>query len=243
MLPFAGFGRLGALAGALALGALVVLAPSQAHAQEEEDEGFEQRTTTRRTLAERIPAVTGRVFGKAGRLEIAPQFGLTLNDPFYQHFTGGVAVGFHILEELSISVSGEGYLSVETTPAVSGGPRPTRNRPNRPTYAARADITWAPIYGKLSLMAESVLHFDTYLSASAGVVGPLRTDPEFAWGGALGQHYFINEWLALRLEVRVQFWEMAKQPNRDPTRTLQVLVGGTVGLSFFLPSDFERESL
>lgn len=222
-----------------------LLAASPSYAQ---DEGGEEEVTSdvrspvRKTLAERIPAVTGRFFLKGGRLEVTPLVGMSMNDPFYQHFTVGASVGFHILEELSVSVAGEWYGSVNTHVVVTGGGQAVR-RYNRPTYAARGDLTWAPIYGKISLMAESVLHFDTYFSASAGVVGPLRTDPEFAWGGALGQHYFLNEWLALRLEVRAQFWEMARQPSRDPTRSLQALVTGMAGVSFFLPTEFEREQI
>ena len=47
---------------------------------------------------------------------------------------------------------------------VSGGGNPPTPDYNRPSYAARLDVSWAPLYGKLSLMAETVLHFDTYVT-------------------------------------------------------------------------------
>ena len=89
-------------------------------AVEEEDLG--QRAgagPARKTLAERIPAVTGRVFAKSGRLELAPALGVALNDPFYDHviLSGGAA--YHVLEWLWIGLSGDFYLSPESAIVVA----------------------------------------------------------------------------------------------------------------------------
>jgi outer membrane beta-barrel protein len=154
----------------------------------------------------------------------------------------GLAAGFHVLEELSIGVSGEWLAAFETSVPVTGGEQTTR-RYNHPVFGARLDVSWAPLYGKLSLMAESVLHFDSYITASGGVLGPSRDNPEFCWGGAVGQRYFVNEWIAVRWEVRTQFFELKRQPARDNSKSLQIMLTGALGVSFFLPTEVEREKL
>ncbi len=215
------------------LALLCGLWPGNAHAAEQE----------RKTLAERIPAVSGRFFQKVGRVEVAPTLGLTLNDPFFDGMPIGGRVAYHIFEEFAVGVSGEYYLNFASPVLVTGGGNVADVDFNRTSFAARLDLMWAPIYGKLSLMAETVVRFDTYLSFSAGVVGPTDTAPEFAFGGALGQHYFINRFMAFTTELRAQMFRMARSPAIDSTRSFQSLLSVNVGLSFFLPSEVERESV
>ena len=248
-----GFAALAAFLVAVAtpcLIASVLLAPVDvaAHgadddAGEEDDDSHTARESgPATTLADRIPAVTGRVFGKEGRVELAPLFGLSATDPFYQHLVFGLGVSYHILEQLSVGASGEFFGSIATPVQVTGGVNDTRNY-DRPAWAARGDVTWAPIYGKLSLMAENVLHFDTYITVSGGIVGPVRQQVQPAGGGALGQRYFVNDWIAIRLESRVQFWEMFRHQRRNPQKALQTRLTVSLGVSFFLPTEFEREKL
>ena len=219
----------------------VLLAPCTARAQGDEASIGRRGEEGRETLADRIPAVSNRFFTKKGRIELSPQIGLSLNDPFYRNIIAGGALSFHILEQLSVGASGEVYIGVENDVDVSGGGQPAKPDYNRAVYAARLDLAYAPIYGKLSLMAEHVLHFDTYISVGAGVVGPDDTSPTFAGTVALGQHYLVNEWLALKFEVRDQIFSLKRL--EDGESDLQHLLTATVGLCFYLPMKVDRPSL
>jgi outer membrane beta-barrel protein len=229
---------------------VVALAPLSAEAVEYEQvdeqelrEGRAGEGPARKTLAERIPAVTGRLFVKQGRFELAPSVGLSLNDPFYDHVVLSAAANFHVLEWLFIGASADFYLSPERSITVVGGGSTERPSYNAPVYAARLEIGWAPIYGKLSLLAEKVLHFDTYVAVGAGVIGPSETDATVGFSIAIGQHYFLSEWLAVRLDIRDQIFELARAPSVNEDKAIQNLFTVSLGFCFYIPPTFEREAL
>ncbi|OGR10508.1 MAG: hypothetical protein A2341_09480 [Deltaproteobacteria bacterium RIFOXYB12_FULL_58_9] len=209
--------------------------------QEEDLGGRAGAGSERKTLAERIPAVTGRVFAKSGRLELSPGFGLSLNDPFYDHIVASGAVAYHVTEWLWIGGSADFYISPSSTIAVANRD-PEQFDYNRPVYTARLEVGWSPIYGKLSLLAEQVFHFDTYVSAGVGVVGPSETDATLAGTFAIGEHFFINEWMAFKLELRDQIFGLARAPAKNKDKELQNFLSATLGVCFYLPPTFEVEA-
>lgn len=190
----------------------------------------------RQTLADRIPSVTSRVVTKVGRTAVTPVVGLSLNDPFYKNVLLGASLSYYPLESLALTASGEYLVGIESELAVSGGLAPARPEYVRPAYAGRLEVAWAPVYGKVNLMAEGVVHFDTYVALGGGVVGPSEGDPAVAASMALGQHYFVSDWVALRVELRDQVFSFARNPLLDPTKELQNFFSFTMGLAFFLPA-------
>ncbi len=225
---------------------LVALVPGVAAAADEEAGGEEEVVASEeepvgRSLAERIPAVSASVFVKRGRVELYPAIGMSLDDAFYNQTLGSLGVSYHVLESLSIGVAGDYYLAFNRRTPVVGGPHPGRPEYNRPAYGARMELAWAPIYGKLSLLAEGVLHFDTYVAVGGGIIAPSATaSTTMAGNVAVGQRYFLNSWAALRIEVRDEIFKMARNPDADPKERLQSLLSASVALCFYVPSTFER---
>lgn len=215
----------------------------------QEEEGRDEETAIieeerQETLADRIPSVTRRTFRKEGRLQVAPTLGLSLNDPFYDHILVGAGLHYHVLESLAVGASGYYSVALENSIGVAGGVGEFTTEFDRAAYAGFLEVSWAPFYGKLSLLAESVLHFDTFISVGGGVVGLNQGDPAIAGTVAIGQHYFVNDWLALRIELRDQIFTMARTPDVDPNdESLQNLLTFTMGLAFYVPGEFEREQL
>ena len=222
---------------------IMVLAPNWAWAQADEEDGGDPTTRTsfqderRRSLADRIPSVTSRLYEKGGRVEIQPAVGLALNDPFFNHILFGANVGYHINESLSLGVTGEYFLNVDSPVRVSGGGNPARPDYNRPQYGAQLNFSFAPIYGKLSLIAEEVLYFDTYITGAVGVLGSSRSGIHVSGALALGQRYFINRWMAIRIELRNTMFKFARNPDVNTNKDFQSLLTATVGVSFFLPTE------
>ncbi len=186
-----------------------------------------------RTLAERIPSVTRRVFSKKGRVELTPAVGLALDDPFNDNyiFQGGIA--YHISESFAVGAQGEYYASSNSAPDVSGGGGGGGLDFNHPVYAARLELIWSPIYGKVNLFAEEVFHFDTFISAGAGYVGLDQDGGSVAGTIAIGQHYFLNDWLALRWDLRDQIFSMDVNPAGGPGKHVQNLLTFNLGLAFY----------
>ncbi len=208
-------------------------------------------------FAGKIPPVSGQLFEKAGRFELAPTFDLSLNDAFFTKYFAGLKVGYHFSESGSIAVYGSGGSAVKTgsttlcTATGGCGDAPEeklRQVPGRIRAIGGAELAWAPVYGKLNVLAEQVVHFDLgafggvdaiaydeVLSAQAasGATPALKT----TLGGhvGLGAHVFLSRWIALRLEVKDYVYAV-KVPNNGSGSDLQNQLFTELGLSLFLPT-------
>jgi outer membrane beta-barrel protein len=97
---------------------------------------------------------------------------------------------------------------------------------------------WAPVYGKISLASEWVMHFDTYLAGGVGVVGSQQSDQESSMGLAasfgLGMHFFVSRSVALKLELKdfLVFNDKVSIASIDESDVQHQLVFN-LGLSFF----------
>lgn len=233
----------------LSLAPLVCTVSRPAWAAKNEDEAVEEPAAPvgagvpRRTLAERVPSVSHRAFTKAGRLELMPALGLSLSDPFYRYMMPGAGISYYVSETLAIGVSGEYHVAFHTPVPVSGGAVLPEPAFNKPVFAARLEVAWSPLYGKISWLAETVLHFDTYLSVGAGVVGPQTGSASPAASIAIGQHYFFNRWMAFRAELREEAYRMARNPLLSKDTTLQSFLTASAGLCFYFPQDIEAEDM
>ena len=189
-----------------------------------------------KTLAERVPSVTQRVFEKRGRVEVLPEIGLSLSDAFYTHLISGVGVRYYFGETLAVGVFAEHYKSYATPPEIAaGGVRPTVNF-NAPQTTAHAQILWAPIYGKLSLFGENVLHFDMYVSGGVGALMPKHGAAIADGVVAVGQHFVFNSWSAVQIELRDTIYSMARNAAVEPKASLQNALSASLALCFFIPT-------
>ena len=211
----------------------------------EGESGTDRNESTIPTLAERIPSVTRRAFVQEGRTELFPTIGMSLNDPFFDNVIFNAGIAYHVFEWLAFGVGGDYFLANPTALSIfpGGAKKGKQEDLNRPTYSARLEAYFAPIYGKISLFAESVLHFDTYLIVGGGVVGLSDADPTVLGMVGIGQHYFIDRWLALRIELRDQLYSMARNVIAPKEKQLQNLLSFTLGVSFYLPVNFDHGAL
>jgi outer membrane beta-barrel protein len=193
----------------------------------------------KKKLSDRIKSVQRKAFVKNQRVEIFPQFALDLNDPFYQHMIVGGAVGFHLADSFSLEARGGVVIGSVEQSAIKFVRVETGSLIEDPPefkYHFDADALWAPFYGKISLFGEGILHFDTYLTAGAGVFGTdAGVNPAANIG--IGQRYFITEWLVARVELRNYLF----LDNRGDSADLQNLMVLGFAVSGFFPTTFEYE--
>jgi outer membrane beta-barrel protein len=194
-----------------------------------------------RTLAERIPSVTHRAFTKTGRVELFPAIGLSLSDPFYRYVVPQIGLHYYFNETLALGASADYYGGIATTINVAGGSAIVAPSYNKPVFGARVELQWSPLYGKLSWLAESVMHFDTYLTGGVGIVSPNSGGMSLAGTIALGQHYFFNNWLALRAELREEMYSMSRDPSVSSDKTFQSLLSASLGVCFYFPQESDQE--
>lgn len=223
---------------------------------------------------ERQPEQTieNRFFLKEGRFEVAPLVAYVPNNPFAKRFVGGLLVGYHFNEQFSaqgeISYSpdlGEADLKDLTTALVviaHGGPGGAdfQQPLDKVTLAATFGGTWAPIYGKINLIGETVLNFDFYGSAGLGIISKKNyfatygdsQNPVVLEGGTnevkltptvgFGADFFLSQTVALKLDARFAFYvdnqpqycSGAECPPVTEQRLYNTFTIGS-GLSFFFP--------
>jgi outer membrane beta-barrel protein len=250
---------MGRLFGALLLVALSVAVPAAARADEDAAAETKKQAEEEKLanvpanldLDQRIKPVSGNLFLKDGRHEFSPTVDLSLNDAFYSKYVFGLRYAYHLSEKWSVGGNVGWALSTPSgavTTCDSKGENcktPTKEQlartPGDFDLLGGLDVSWAPLYGKISVLAEKVLHFDTYALAGAGVVrtrlaaeGEVdptsKIAPEVHLG--VGQRYFLGRSATLRFEIRDVIYQQEVGGRSDLQN--QLLFG--VGLSFFLGS-------
>lgn len=240
------------------LAALLTFATGAAHAQSTEDEaGDVSEVDKDRTgpLRDRVRPVSGHLFLKRGRFEASPGVALSLRDAFFTKVVFNLALTYHVTETVGIGVHGgySGHLISSTaqicTTGEAGTSRSCRppewsqldgRAPGKITLLGGLDLQWAPIYGKIALMAQAFGHFDMYGIAGptfVQYVGPGSVSTSTVGGTVgVGARIVMNRFIAVRAELRDLIYN-------------ETVVGGSslrnqfffeLGLSFFLPTSFEE---
>jgi len=221
-------------------------------------------------------AVENRFFLKQNRFEISPQLGYVPNNPFARRYLGGATIAFHTSEVLSFQAQVlyspdlglndvKGLTDVLLQRAFQADSGTSFQQPlDKAALTGAFGVAWSPLYGKISLIGETVLNFDFYLFGGAGIVSKRNfvatydptveagrpvslvsdingaSEVKFAPYVGVGQNYFVNRLMALKLDVRAAFYVDNKpQYDKDIPITEQRLynnVIATAGLSFFFPN-------
>ncbi len=220
---------------------------SDADGESGREERLEDRT---RRLGDRIKSVQRKAFIKRNRHELNIMAGLSLNDAFYQQFTVGGGYNYHITEHFSLEANFKYFLPPVRTDAVRIV-RVTQSAAQVLVYSPQLSITgelqFSPIYGKISLMAEAIVHFDVYIAAGFGAImtearRPADGSPWRALGTwAIGARVMTTDWLTIRLEIRDSIYQDVRTAStvRPTESAIQNLLTFNLGVSFFLPPTFD----
>jgi outer membrane beta-barrel protein len=253
-----------ALALAAALALPVALAPLPAAGASRAD-AFEDK----------IPPVSGYLFLKSGRFEVTPTANLSLNDAFFDKYLFGAKATYHINEYFTAGATfATGLTSPTNSAVVCPGNEGCRDASDAQLFQLPGKITmmggleggFSPVYGKLNVFGEWVLHFD--LSAIVGVdyiayqsvlarndsgstqgaetvaAAGGEPDTESTIGGhvGLGMRVFFTEFIAARLEVKDYIYTVTIGNFRDVTGNspsdIQNQIFAEIGLSIFFPFTF-----
>lgn len=191
-------------------------------------------------LIEKV-VVRNRLYNMSGRFELTPSVGLTLVTRLTDHYNFNLGFAWNVSDTLAFEVRGGYALSRHTGLANQVSEHVMQRNPNPPRsdlvlvsdlsglWEMNANgivgVRWAPLYGKISLMAELPVHFQAYLSAGAGAgtfhresIVYCTTVPDRATGtcdslktddrvgalgtGALGFRFFTHQGGGIKVEIR-----------------------------------------
>lgn len=212
------------------------IAEEEGAATDPADEG-----STGLTLSERIRAVSRPVFRKEGRFELSPIAGISVSDSFFRRWTVGARASYHLVDSFSIDVGGAWNAWSEPLDAAVfiGATSDVQVADPSPYFGyVDAGVTFDPFYGKVSLMSEWIVHFDTYLSGGGGAVfsgAQGIVHPALEVGG--GARLFLTPWLAVRADLRDYLFPA----NFGDGLRLQSLFLVNVGVGIFFPFSFEDD--
>jgi outer membrane beta-barrel protein len=214
-------------------------------------------------FAGKVQPVSGQLYGKRGRLELTPTFDLSLNDAFFSKRMGGVKLGYHLFEWLSISgqyaltlgdpsPTGSAVICPPNEGCSEAGQESLYQVPGAIESIAGGEVAFTPVYGKLNLFAEKVVHVDMSILLGVDWIGYRRVlsaqeaesgvvpESESAVGGhvGLGMRIFLAQAFALRLEVKDYIYSV-DVPNvvtdGGSSKDLQNQLVAELGVSVFFP--------
>jgi outer membrane beta-barrel protein len=208
----------------------------------------------------KIQPISGKLFQKAGRLELTVGGGLSLNDAFFQKRLGDLKLGWHFTDALYLGVHGAFGFAVptnSTTVCPTGqGCRPATDAelyqvPGRIRGMAGLEGAWTPIYGKLNTFSEKVAHIDLSLLAGADFImhdqvlstvaaeagrvpDPLRT---VGFHVGFGARLFLSEMLAIRFDLKDYVYGVTVPNGANGGRSADVQnqIFAELGVSVFFP--------
>ncbi len=190
------------------------------------------------TQEDRVKSVQRKVYRKAGRFELTPLISVSVNDPFYSKLGASLRGAYYLADTLAIA----GRATVmQVVP--SDDVRTAKSTFNSkiynsvPEWSAMGDVEWSPLYGKVAFL-NSILHFDGYLLAGAGVV---RTEtsslPDRGLNPAadlgLGMRFVAKDYIAVN--VALINTSYVDQPLGSSKGAIQNVMTLNAGISLFLP--------
>jgi len=170
-------------------------------------------------VSEEIYAVQQIYALRRNRVELAPSFGFTLNDPFVSHPTFGAGLNYWVTNVLAIGANLNWYQGFENESELNFHVRRSTRLAIRPTeyqFGASLNFTYVPLYGKFAMFNRYIFQWDAYV---LGGVGVMRTrpkavvDPDYRIftefetklsmvNPGLGFRIFISKWLTVFAEAR-----------------------------------------
>ncbi len=201
-------------------GILVALLPWLAHAEEKVDvEKLQEKYWAQGKEAE-MGVVQNRRYSKAKRFDLGFQSGILSSDPFLSTHASGLTLGysfsefwgFRTLAWKSIAAGSSARRALEQT-----GKKASTNEPQG--YVG-AEAVFSPIYGKLSVLGKSIIHYDFHLLGGVGVT--FLENPSYPSGltghAGLGQQMFLGRNLALQVDYRMMVYREHLREKEIPSR-------------------------
>ncbi|MCB0347218.1 MAG: outer membrane beta-barrel domain-containing protein [Bdellovibrionales bacterium] len=178
-------------------------------------------------------AVKKRNVPKEGRFEIGLLGGQQLNEAFYEPYSFGGSIHYHINEQHGIELMALFFTTsesqyVKTLNQDTGGDYDFEKVPNLENMLL-ASWEYTPFYGKISLTKQTVYNTAVHFNLIAGFVNNGESS-NLAFGAGLGQKIFFSPNWGVRADLRTLFYKAV-----DPFSNTTVLTTSATG-------DFEEEN-
>jgi outer membrane beta-barrel protein len=208
-----------------------------------------------------IVVVVRKPFLKVRRLELLPQWGVTMNDNLIQHVQFSGQVNYYLTDVLAVGLEGALYVKNLREPfdlvARQARRLPTVNKYN---FGAALNFHYVPVYGKFAVLDKHIIHWESYFTAGVGFTQSevLPRDPalqpfkNFLITPNVGasMRFFLTKFLCVNLGIRdyifVDKFEAVgrTEVSGDAAKenASSALINNVIfqaGVSFWFPMSFE----
>ena len=208
-----------------------------------------------------IVVVQRRSFLKAGRVELQPLSGVSVNDTLIRHWAFGGELNYFLSEVFAVGLQGMYFVKERTERESLVGLQYNRIATlNQYLWTAALNFSYLPVYGKFSLFNKYIFHWEGYVSGGAGVthteILPRRPRDEafdtYAITANLGAgaRLYVWDWMSLNAGLRDFVFNDKFEPtsrrsdqnvadvekNADSQFVHNVMF--YVGVGFYLPPSF-----
>jgi hypothetical protein len=194
--------------------------------------------------ADRIQAVQRRPLREAGRLELWPYAMLGIGDPYLQRLGGGLRALWHVREGAAFGLDASALSTMETQ-EFSIAKRELRARviESRERAALRAVGSIAPLYGKVALPGDTLVHFEIFADVAMGGAWT-QTDAGSGIrplvGAGIGERLLLGSNIALTARVGGEVYAERVFLNGNWATHAMGFWSVQLGLSFYFPGAGER---
>lgn len=195
----------------IALLALILTATSSAALAADDSEQVEVDAIKNKYWARgdesQVGVVQNRIYTKAKRFSVGVMGGTLISDPFLSTSTLGFNLGYATSETFGFAVVGfrsfaKASSALEQFEEFSHGG--TANT-NLPRWYIGGEAMASLMYGKLSLLGASIIHYDMHLSAGVGMT--LTENGDYLTPSiGLGQRFYISKRASIRLDYRLMLY-------------------------------------
>lgn len=206
------------------------------------------------------PVVRRKLLYRSTRFEAAPLIGVTVADPFNRNVIVGANLGFHLTNEIGISLTG-GYGVTQWATSLRenmDAELASRNRLGDLEYSHMAWVVGAegsfvPFYGKFALLDSAIINYDFHLIGGVSFIGlsAVNAQTDTAVDGSrlsknvvaptigAGMRFFMGDMLSLNLDFRDYIYSKATVYRNGATLNEELgnNVMLTIGLGIFLPGE------
>lgn len=157
-----------------------------------------------------LNVVQNRQFSKSGRLNLQGGASLVSHDPFMTTYSVVGSLGMHFSEYLGFHAVYMKFFD-SNSPAVdalikaelAAGPTQPLYYPNlNPlNQLFGGEVSWALLYGKLSLIGKLIIHYDIMLLGGAGLLMSQNGNLIAPWAG-VAQQIYLSRFLDFRFDFR-----------------------------------------
>jgi outer membrane beta-barrel protein len=174
-----------------------------------------------------VDSATGK---KKRRIELMPQVGLTINDPYVRHWAVGAEINYWLTNRMAIGLNGTAFFGARTSQydriRFQQGLLLTANKT---LWQASLDYLYEPFYGKIALFNRLLLHWESYLQIGGGAIHTqnvprfqaVHPDPYNHITGqvnvAAGARFYVQslQWFSFNFGVRTfGFFDAYEPQNR-----------------------------